>query len=392
MDFNINRYYTEQQLSSMVRKAFGTRYYNRIVYSLIPLEDGNKKIIFDVTENALTFAKLGVHYNEFSGINLIANITSRNFFIPSSRDLLTLNIGQNVRVRAEHLQYIGRLKKFSLVLGSHFSHFEVGTYSNYKEDGVFAQQNFDLESRFQFSTNRNLTIGIGTRLQWLRYDPSISSRLEIKGQNRITNSFFYVAHNSLDRNIYPKKGIKLEGRAEFIYDQVPHISFSYNGEAIKNLDSAKFLFSPYQRTILNVEGYVPVNNKIVFLTQAHSGINFRYGQSIMNEFSIGGLTSQFPNQIPFAGLKEGSFYSSSVAALLMGCRYQFLNNTYIIAKSNFLFNNFIHKNKFSTSPDFLSGHSLTFAYNFALGPLELSAMYCDQSRKVRTYVNIGIPF
>ena len=43
-----------------------------------------------------------------------------------------------------------------------------------------------------------------------------------------------------------------------------------------------------------------------------------------------------------------------------------------------------------TTPDFLSGYALTFTYNFALGPLELSAMYSDQSRQKMGYVNIGI--
>ena len=33
----------------------------------------------------------------------------------------------------------------------------------------------------------------------------------------------------------------------------------------------------------------------------------------MNQFSIGGLTHSFHNQITFAGLREGSYYSSSLA-------------------------------------------------------------------------------
>ncbi len=43
----------------MVRRVFGTRYYNRIVYSLVPVGNNSAKIIFDVVENATTFAKLG---------------------------------------------------------------------------------------------------------------------------------------------------------------------------------------------------------------------------------------------------------------------------------------------------------------------------------------------
>ncbi|HEV2481699.1 MAG TPA: hypothetical protein VGS79_18645, partial [Puia sp.] len=76
----------------------------------------------------------------------------------------------------------------------------------------------------------------------------------------------------------------------------------------------------------------------------------------------------------------------------LALRYQLFNNVLITGKANVLFNNFINKSNFFTTPDFLSGYALTFTYNFALGPLELSAMYCDQSHSVLGYLNIGIPF
>jgi NTE family protein len=112
----------------------------------------------------------------------------------------------------------------------------------------------------------------------------------------------------------------------------------------------------------------------------------------MNEFSIGGMTSQFHNQVTFAGLREGTFYSSSIAEGMLGLRYQLFSNVLITGRANVLFNNFVNKSSFFTTPDFLSGYALTFTYNFALGPLELSAMYSDQSRSVLGYINIGIPF
>jgi NTE family protein len=94
----------------------------------------------------------------------------------------------------------------------------------------------------------------------------------------------------------------------------------------------------------------------------------------------------------FAGLREGSFYSPSVAAMLVGLRYQLFGNVYLTGQTNVLFTNFVIKPYFFTNPDFLSGYSLTFTYNFALGPLELTAMYCDQWKTFLGYVNIGIPF
>lgn len=392
IDLITDRFYSPQDLSRMVRKAFGTRYYNRIVYSFVPLLDGTKKIIFEVTENPLTFSKLGLHYNEFGGISIVANLTTRNFILPNSRNLVTVNIGENMRVRGEHLQYIGRLKNFAFILGTQAERLTFTTYKNHKEDGVYKQSYFNFDGRFQFSTNRHLTAGIGSRFEWIRYNPSITSSLKLKGKNHFTTSFVFLTHNSLNRSFYPKNGVKLDIEADLVFRQYPDISFSNNGQPAVDTDSVIAGFKIYQRTILNLEGYVPMSNRFVLMMHAQSGINFNYGKSIMNEFSIGGLNPLFRNQVTFAGLKEGSFNSPSVATFQLGLRYQLFNNTYLTGRANASFSNFISESNFFSNPDFLSGYSLTFAYNFALGPLEISAMYNDQSKKLRTYVNIGIPF
>src|SRR5262249_19432295 len=147
-------YYTARKLSNMVRQAFGTRYYDRITYSLIPQSDSSCKIVFDVAENPFTFAKLGLHYNRFSGVGLIANITSRNFFITNSRSLVSINLGESFRIRGEHLQYLGRLKNFALLLETQFDRFDFTTYDKYKEDGLYKQTFFKFGDRLQFSITR----------------------------------------------------------------------------------------------------------------------------------------------------------------------------------------------------------------------------------------------
>jgi hypothetical protein len=47
MEFEVGRWYKAKDITACIRKAFGTRYYSRITYSLQPLPDGSCKIIFD---------------------------------------------------------------------------------------------------------------------------------------------------------------------------------------------------------------------------------------------------------------------------------------------------------------------------------------------------------
>ncbi|WP_205511328.1 patatin-like phospholipase family protein [Longitalea arenae] len=392
MDLQLNRSYTAHKLSNMVRQAYGTRYYSRIIYSLQPQSDGTCKIIFDVTENPLTFAKLGIHYNRFTGVGIIANITARNFFITNSRSLVTINIGESFRIRGEHLQYLGRLKNFALIAETQFDRFDVNTYEQYKQDGLYKQNFFKIGERFQFSPTRNFSLGAGHRFEWVHYSPKIAKGLELKGTNNYNTLYGYVSHNSLDRSIYARRGVKLYAEAGRVFEQHPNLNFLSNGVPLEDPDSIQISAYPYLRTTLDVESYIPLGGRTTLLLNGQGGINFNYTRNVLNEFAIGGLTKVFRNQITFAGLHEGTLYTPSVAMLQGGLRVQLFNNNYVTGKANVLFTNFISRSEFFQNPDLLSGYSLTYSYNFALGPLEISTMYSDQTRKLQWYINLGIPF
>jgi NTE family protein len=295
-------------------------------------------------------------------------------------------------VRAEHLQYLGRKKDFSFVVGTQFDRFDVTSYDKFKENGIYQQSFFKFDSKLQYSTTRNLAVGLGSRFEWTRYTPSIRPNLSFTGRNNFITSYGFVNHNSLDRNVFPKRGIKWECEFGWVFNQHPDLSFYLNGEPIGNPDSIKIGKDPYSRAVLNAQQFIPLSRKTNLELGLQSGINFNYSNNVMNEFVVGGLTKTFRNQVTFAGLQEGSIYAPSVFAYNMGVRYEMFNNTYISGHANILFTNFISKSNFFNNANFFSGYSLTFAYNFALGPLEISAMYCDQSKQLGTYINLGIPF
>jgi NTE family protein len=392
MDLQLNKPVTASKLADMVRRAYGTRYYSRIIYSLIPQDDGTCKILFEVTENPLTFAKLGIHYNRFTGVGIIGNLTARNFFITNSRSLVTINIGESFRIRGEHLQYLGRLKNVAMILETQFDRFDVSTYDQYKPDGLYAQTFFKWAERLQYSPSRSFSIGLGHRFEWVHYSPKLTKTFEFKGSNNFNTVYAYVEHNSLDRSIFPRSGVKLEVEGGRVFEQHPKITFLTNGEPGPDPDPSTISTYPYFRSTVNVEGYIPFGRRTTLLLNAQGGANFNYTHNLLNEFAIGGLTKMFRNQITFAGLQEGTLYTPALATAQGGLRVQLFTNTYLTGRANVLFTNFISKSAFFQNPNFLSGYSLTYSYNFALGPLEISTMYSDQTKKLQWYINLGIPF
>jgi Predicted esterase of the alpha-beta hydrolase superfamily len=392
MNLEMNQPYTAKQLANMVRQAYGTRYYSSITYLLQPQGDGTSKIVFNVIENPLTFAKLGLHYNRFTGVGLIGNLTTRNFFLTNSRSLVSVNLGETFRVRGEHLQYLGRLKNFALLLETEFDRFDVTTYDAYKQDGLYEQNYSKSGGRLQFSPTRSFSIGAGHRFEWVQYIPTISKGLEFKGSNYFNSLYGYIGFNSLDKGVYPRRGVKVEAEASRVFEQHPNLSFQEDGVPVSDPNAFQISSDPYFRTTLQVESYIPLSSKTTMLLNGQGGINFNYSRHVMNEFAIGGLTKVFRNQVLFAGLQEGTLYTPAMAMVQGGLRMQLFSNTYVTGRANFMYNNFVSKSEFFKAPDFLSGYALTFSYNFALGPLEISAMYCDQTRKLQSYINLGIPF
>jgi NTE family protein len=392
LQFQNNRWYTPSQLSADVRRAFGTRYYNKIVYSLQPLPDGTCRIIFDVEENPFTFAKLGLGYNSFLGVGLIGNITTRDFLAPYSRSMITLNVGENMRAKAEHLQFLGKYNTISLRAAVQAESLKFPTYTDFAQDGLYRQGYFKADISASWSFKRKASFGIGTRFESFGYSPQITSVFELHGTNSLLNSYVSFKVNTLSNAIYPRKGTKIDAEAGYVYDQDPELTYYKQGRQITNLDSLGYSFLNFIRTTLDVEHYTPLSKHTVFFTQLQAGINFNQQESILNDYFIGGLNNNFRNQITFAGLNEGTLYSSSVAALQIGLRYEVYNNLFAIGKINGLYYDFVGSDKNPVQASYLIGESLTIGYNFILGPLEISAMYCDESHKVLPYINLGIPF
>ncbi|WP_430896161.1 MULTISPECIES: patatin-like phospholipase family protein [unclassified Paraflavitalea] len=386
-----NRYYTAAKLNNMIRKAFGTRYYNKITYTLYPDENHGARIIFDVIENPETFAKIGLHYNKFTGISVLANITSRNFFTASSRSYLTLNFGERFRLKGEHLQYLGRGKNVAAIADIQFENLIFPAYTNFKKTGEYKNYYTQSNLKIQYSRNRSYTVGTGIRYESTELQPSIETAIQFNGDNHFFTHFLYWNVNTLDRPTLPKKGLKLETELGYIFNQRADVTITQNGIPL-NKDSLGISFNNYQRLMANFELYTPLGKRSVFSLMFQGGVNFNYAQNIFNDFVIGGMVRTFRNQIVFVGLEEGSFFTPSVGALQAGLRVNANTNLYFAARTNALVNNFISQNNLLQKPEFLSGHALSVGYNTALGPLELSFQFNDQSSKFSSYINFGINF
>jgi NTE family protein len=386
-----NRAYTPGELAEGIRKAFGANYYSRITYSLQPLPDGTAKIIYDVQENPMTFVKLILNYNSFQGVGLVANITARNLLNQYSRSMLAVNIGDNMKFRAEHLQLFGKEKNRSVtttVYGDILNNFPL--YTNFTKQAIYQLGNLKGDILLGSASKRKLFFGIGSSFEALYYKPDHASVLQIKGNTTFFNTYVVGKFNTLTNSIYPERGTKIEASAGYLYNQQPDFRVFNHGQAVTNLDSMGLGKENYAHLNLNIEHYIPLVKRLNVLTQTQMGIDFSKKENLSNAYFIGGVTRTFRNQIVFIGLREATVNTNSIFAARASLRYKIFANAYLLAHFNMGAYDFAG-NKEWKDAKFISGYGLTLAVHY-LGPLQISVMYSDQFKKVLSYVNLGIPF
>lgn len=389
MNFDDTRSYTPAQINKSIRRAFGSRYYKSIDYSLDYKNDDTATIIFHVEENPNTYVKAGLYYTRFRGINVNLNLTSRDFIIPNSRSMVSVSLGESIQLEAEHMQYLGRIQSVAFQAGFRLDNQVINAYREFIPDGAYNQNYYQGYINFQNSGNNKVAAGIGTASEYVHQSPSINSSSEVKGNFTALKSYVFLKYNSLNQIFYPTKGLKLNTEFAYVYNQRERLTLYQNGIPVipHNLD-----FSNYSRFTFDGLVFSALSQRLNFFTELQAGINFTNTPNVLNNFLIGGLNGSFRNQVKFAGIQEATVNSSSVATLQLGLRYNILNNFYLIGRVNGLVKDFATSRNSTSKSTALSGYAFTFAYRTPIGPLELSAMYCDQSKKLQSYVLFGITF
>lgn len=381
--------YTPEMIEEAILNVYGTRFYKQITYHLTPQGYGSSQLEIDVEENPLSYVKFALHYNTFTNASAIINVTQRNFIVPNSRAYVTVAISENPRIRGEFFKYMGRKRNWGFGLGTYFENNPYNFYENFKKIQEYRTKYAAVDVKLQYMLNRVMAIGIGSRWEYIRIKPRLSPYVELDGNTKQFNSFFYYGLSTVDRKQFPTRGAEITFEAGMVHNQNPDIRISLEGVP-QNADSIGYNFSDYQRVLLKMNYYFPFSRKSTLIVNGYAGFNFNYNQELTNDFLIGGLTDFTRNQIPFMGLYHGEVNTSSVASTSLGFQYEAIRNIFITPKASFGAYDFNGLSE--TKYNYVTGYGVTFGYSTRLGPMEASIMYSDQAQYLKAYVNLGFHF
>jgi len=385
-----NGCYTSAQLRNAILNVYGTRFYKLITYNLVPEGYGKSRMDITVEENPLTYVKVALNYNTFTGANAIVNLTQRNFIVPNSRSFVTVAISENPRLEAEYFKYLGRSRNFGFGLSTYYENNGLTFYGDdFSKQQPYRSKYANVNMDMQYTLNRDMSMGAGTRWEYIKYKPQFSNFQDVRGSTNQLNTYLSFGINSLNQKFYPTKGLLLDFEAGYIYNQHSGIKVSFGG-VDQDLDSLGVKFRDYQRLLLNMKYYIPMGRKSALELDGNIGYNINYSESVVNGYVVGGMTNITRNQVPFVGLYEGEVITPKIGAVQVAWQYEFLRNLFAIPRIGVA----VYDGQITGGEryKYLGGYGLGAAYTSRLGPIEATMMYSDQTGKLKFYVNMGFNF
>ena len=388
-----NTEFSSKKLAESIRTAYGSRYYKAIKYDFITDDSEKTDLRFKVEENALTAVKFGLNYNTFTKLSVILNMTSRDLLFKESRALASVAVSENPRLNLEYFKYLGKHRRF----GFNFSYFkefiDYPIYNDFDLSETLRSSYSNVDLRLQYTLNRNSYVGLSHQFNNARLKTVELPDVTFKTKDRYYHSYLSYHYNNVDKKYFTTKGWRIRANAGFVYRQRMDYSTVENGVETPS-DTALFDTQDYGRLFFKIDHYSPLRSKFAFIQNLTFGYLSSDNPFLTNGFQLGGVGENLINQVSFYGLNDAEIKTGSVASLQLGLQYKLAKSVYLTGRVNLALYNFHNQSSNNMSGDdkFLSGYGLTFGFDSAIGPIEVTSMYCDQDGRVRTNINLGFRF
>lgn len=385
----------KQKLTSVVNRLYATDYFNRVTYRFLPGENNiNGNLIFSFEEKPFGSVGAAIHYNNFSGVGLIGNLTTNKFLFYNTGAYLKALIGEQPALRGGIDIFTSDRQNTWVNVEGLAQHIVFPVFENFESVAEYSQNYFRIESSFQRLTGQNSYIAGGTALYYQSLSPNIRTDFSVRGHTTSHELFLRWNHNSLNRLAFPQSGTRFNINSTFFFNQKPSLRFNQpDGNVSSDLREAGIEISNYLQAAFNWESYIPVNHRLTSFNHLQAGYNFFYNQSFINMFNLGGTYPFLKNQVTFAGLNEYEVISHGVIKGTMGWQYNIWDEFLISPLFNAALYGFeLEALQNLSSDNLLLGGGLSIGYLSGLGPMEVTFAWSPQNKKLLAYVNLGWTF
>jgi NTE family protein len=386
--------YTAEEINKGFRKAYSSRYYEKVYYHLYPTKPGRARMHCIVQEAPVTQVKAGLLYHSYTGPAIIANATIRNLLLDKSRSFVKVGIGEYMAVQVEHNQAFGRKGNRYINAGFLSENLPLNVYDGKEKSSVYNMRNLQADLNFAISLGTDWSLAAGTKFQNTTFSPSVADNLKFKGNSN--NFYSYLKSESITTNrpFYPTAGHEFTGEAGIVWHRRANIEI-YNS-AGETADFSDLISGQpaFYRLAVKFQNYHSFSKKTVLLFNVQTGVDIRSQNFVFDNYKIGGIQKVTQNQMNFIGLNDTQINSSSISSLMIGWQYNFAGSFLLLGRANTGIYDFATQDKIfdAEKVQWINGFSLGVAYNLSVLPMEYNVMYSPEIGAFYNHVKIGFLF
>ncbi len=365
-----------EQISNAIDRLWGSMYFERVTYRFIPSENG-ADLEITVIEKSNNVFNFSFNYNSETKAEILLNQTSRNLLLEGSRISIDAILSETPSFDASYFLHLGWRPGFGFGLSAHGERYKI-RFENDEELEEFiydqASSDFVLQTIFLNSA----AIGIGMNYDINSVKSEYNDQFDEK-KYQVFRSYAFVKINNLDRKYYPKKGINLTAKFEYI------VPLETNDD---NCDE-----EPLTRFIYNSDKYLPLNDR----TTVNFGMTIG---SISTEekttvpiylFSIGGNVNEAENAIPYFGYKPNSILNSNFGTSKIDIVFNIWNEIYFSQAASILTYS-DHLLGILDTQDLVIGACSKIGIRAPFGSIDYSISRNSDSEKFIHFINVGHQF
>lgn len=366
-----------KEIRKISERMIGTGLISIAYFKILPLMNGENKLVFIVKTSEAYEHNIGIRYEEGQGAQLLFNQTIKNKFFAGSRTAIDLVLANNPRFSvSEELSEIAKTgfgSEFELDIRKRKidSLYNNQLKLNFKEQIVTAA--FSLHKRF-----------------------SSSSIIKAGALKRFGSSNLNVATNELNYDNYEYTGIFGKLTTDNLNNAAkPHFGNKFNFSYLQANNKANFSKNKkteeFSRYTADYKGYLPLSNKTTL------GIAASWGKLTSatvpgNElFYLGGKNIYDESSIPFYGLKYQELSGHHAITTGIEIRREVAKNMnlYLRANQGNITNS---EKKLFDKDQQIRGGEVAYSLRSSLGMIELSYGTNDYNHDKITLISFGNSF
>ena len=368
-------------LQNNIRKLYGSGYFEHVFYEL-EQKNGKTDLVIEALESGPGSLGAGVHFDNDYNVGLILSGTFRNVIGRNSKLFANLNIGMAPRLRVVYLLGFGG--KTAVGLGTDFYQFKFGVYKGTDRINQIDFTDYKSSLFFQYTFRNMVNLKAGFDYEYFRFQQDVDVDSSLHSYEHFTNyGTVYLSLNadSRDRVTYPKRGIRLTLRGEYVMP----LSNNWSKQIF---DNAGVFYLKYEHNI-------PLSAKFTLQPGLFAGATIWENNRppLQHVFGVGGLCSDnyIDQYVGFAGaqfIQKFGYYSAIVRLKL---QYNVFQNLYVTALGDLGTDEQKFEKVFQPA-SLMCGYGITAGYNSIIGPVELTLMGGNLNPNPMVFVNIGYNF